>query len=255
MTSLKDKVVIITGASRGIGAAVAHEMAAQGARLALSARNAASCSDILETIGNNGGEAFAVGCDVSSFEAVEKLVADTLERYGRIDAIVNNAGIIDPIALIEDTDPEDWARNISVNLVGVYNGIRAVLPHFYKQSSGIIINVSSGAAHNPLEGWSAYCSGKAGVYMLTRATALEAAEKGVRVYGFGPGTVDTDMQGLIRSSGINRVSQMPRENLFPANEPAAAITWLCSDDAADLAGQELSVRDEELRQRVGLPAL
>ncbi len=253
MGSLTGKVIIVTGASRGIGATAAIELAAQGAKLSLSSRNAVDCSAVLEEIGNKGGEAFAASCDVSSYEAVEKLVTETIERFGQVDAIINNAGIVDPIAMIEDSDPVAWARNISVNLVGVYNGIRATLAHFYKQGSGTVINISSGAAHNPLEGWSAYCSGKAGVYMMTRATAHEAGERGVRVFGFAPGVVDTDMQGTIRASGINRVSQLPRGDLSPSSEPAKALAWLCSHEADDLAGQELSIRDEELRKRVGLP--
>jgi len=252
MNTLSKKVVIVTGASRGIGAAAAIELARAGAKLSISSRNAAACSDTLETIGNEGGDAFAASCDMSDYQAVEKLVAETIQRYGKIDALINNAGIIDPIGRIEDTNPEDWARNISVNLVGVYNGTRAILPHFYKQNSGTIINISSGAAHSPLEGWSAYCSGKAGVYMMTRATALEAAEKNVRVYGFAPGVVDTDMQGSIRESGINPVSELPRDSLAAASDPAKAIVWLCGEDAADLAGEELTIRDQELRKRIGL---
>lgn len=252
MDNLSGKVVIVTGASRGIGAATAIELARAGAKLSVSSRNAAACSDVLEIIGNDGGDAFAASCDMSDYDAVSKLVNDTIERYGKIDVLINNAGIIDPIGRIENTDPEDWARNISVNLVGVYNGIRATLPHFYKQNSGTIINISSGAAHSPLEGWSAYCAGKAGVLMMTRATALEAAEKNVRVYGFAPGVVDTSMQGSIRASGINRVSELPRESLAAASDPAKAIAWLCGEEAADLAGQELTIRDQDLRQRIGL---
>ena len=134
----------------------------------------------------------------------------------------------------------------------IYNWDFTVLPHFLTQKTGVIVNISSGAAHNPMEGWSAYCSGKAGVYMLTRATALEAGGRGVRVYGFAPGVVDTDMQVTIRASGINEVSRIPRENLASPEDPAKAIAWLCSDAAADLAGQELTIRDESLRKRVGL---
>lgn len=252
MQKLTDQAIIVTGASRGIGAAAALALAQGGAKLCLSARSAASCSGVMETITNAGGDAFAASCDMADYAAVQKLISETLDRYGRVDAIINNAGIVDPIGAIATSDPEEWARNISVNLVGVYHGTRAVLPHFLEQKKGVIVNISSGAAHNPMEGWAAYCSGKAAVYMLTRATALEAGEQGVRVFGFAPGVVDTDMQGLIRASGINEVSKLPRASLAPASDPAKVIAWLCSDEATDLAGQELSIRDEALRRRAGL---
>ncbi len=253
MGQLSGQVAIVTGASRGIGAAAAIELARQGAKVSLSARTAAACNDTLQQISDLGGDAFAASCDVSDYGAVEKLVADTLERFGRVDILVNNAGIIDPIGRIPDTDPEEWVRNISVNLAGVYHGTRAVLKQFEAQKSGTIINISSGAAHGPMEGWSAYCSGKAAVYMMTRATAHEFGELGVHVYGFAPGVVDTDMQVVIRGSGINPVSEIPRENLAPAEAPAQVIAWLCTEEAADLAGEELTIRDETLRKRAGLP--
>lgn len=252
MQKLKDQAIIVTGASRGIGAAAALALAENGAKLCLSARTAAACAAVMEEIRNAGGDAFAASCDVADYTAVQKLVSETLERYGRVDALINNAGIVTPISPIASSEPAAWARNISVNLLGVYHGIRAVLPHFIAQRRGVIVNISSGAAHNPVESWSAYCAGKAGVYMLTRQTALEAADAGVRVYGFAPGVVDTDMQGEIRASGINQVSRLPRSALAPASDPARVIAWLCSEEAADLAGQELTIRDETLRRRVGL---
>ncbi|MBL4906649.1 MAG: SDR family NAD(P)-dependent oxidoreductase, partial [Sneathiella sp.] len=119
MSELAGKVIILTGASRGIGAAAAIELAALGAKLSISSRSAEACDDVLKTIKNAGGEAFAANCDVSDYEDVDKLVLDTLARYGKIDTLINNAGIVDPIGTIENSDPEDWARNISVNLVGV----------------------------------------------------------------------------------------------------------------------------------------
>jgi 3-oxoacyl-[acyl-carrier protein] reductase len=253
MNTLSGQVILVTGASRGIGASTAVELAKQGAKLCLSSRSAAACSDTLEQITNAGGNAFAASCDMANFEAVEKLVSDTIMRYGRVDALINNAGIVDPIGPIASSNPKEWAQNISVNFLGVYHGTRAILPHFIEQGSGTIINISSGAAHGPMEGWSAYCSGKAAVFMLTRATALESGESGVRVFGFAPGIVDTEMQAKIRASGINVVSQIPRDNLASADEPAVAIAWLCSAAADDLAGQELSIRDDGLRKRIGLP--
>ncbi len=255
MGILSDKVIILTGASRGIGAAAAIELASLGAKLSLSSRNKDACADTVKTITDNGGEAFATSCDVSGYADVESMISETIKKYGKVDVLINNAGIVDPISPIETSDPEEWARNISVNLVGVYNGTRAILPHFLSNEAGTIINISSGAAHNPMEGWSAYCSGKAGVYMMTRATALEAGDKGVNVFGFAPGVVDTDMQVTIRASGINPVSQLPRDSLASASEPAKALAWLCTEEAYDLAGEELTIRDADLRKRVGLPPI
>jgi NAD(P)-dependent dehydrogenase (short-subunit alcohol dehydrogenase family) len=138
-----------------------------------------------------------------------------------------------------------------VNLVGVFHCCRAVLPCF-GQTGGGIINLSSGAVHRPLDGWIAYCAAKAGVAMLTRSVALEAGDCRVRVYGFQPGVVDTDMQGLIRDSGLNEVSRLPRERLADTSEFARVIAWLCTDEAADLAGKELSISNQQLRRRAGL---
>jgi 3-oxoacyl-[acyl-carrier protein] reductase len=185
---------------------------------------------------------------------VQTLVERTRDRHGRIDALVNNAGVIEPIARIADSDPAGWARNVEINLVGAYHTIRAVLPGMIADGGGTIVNVSSGAAIRPLEGWSAYCAGKAGMHMLTRAVALETADQGIRIFGFQPGTTDTDMQVLIRASGINQISRIPRGELTPVAQPAAASGYLCTEAAADLAGQEFSLRDAAFRARLGLEA-
>ena len=118
-----------------------------------------------------------------------------------------------------------------------------------------IVNISSGAAHQPLEGWSAYCTAKAGLAMLTRSVQLDHSADGVLAFGLAPGLVDTDMQATIRSSGINDVSRLPRAALRPAKEPAKAAAYLLSGDGDDLAGGDLEIRDAGFRNRVGLPAL
>jgi 3-oxoacyl-[acyl-carrier protein] reductase len=253
MQDLAGKVVIVTGASRGIGAAAAMALGKAGAHLVLAARDAAQTSAVAQAITSDGGKAVALTCDVSDWNAVQRLVAETLRNHGKIDALINNAGVIEPIAVTAESDPAAWARNIQINLVGAYHAIRAVLPPMLKAGGGTIVNLSSGAAHNPLEGWSAYCSAKAGLAMLTRAIAVEHAARGIRVFGFQPGTTDTDMQVLIRASGINRVSKIPRENLTPVAHPAAAIVYLCTGAADDLAGGEISLGNEAFRQRLNLP--
>jgi len=252
MDNLTGNVVIVTGASRGIGAAAATALGKAGATLVLAARSAAQVEAVAQGVVRAGGKAAAMACDVADWNAVQRLVADTRQRFGKIDALINNAGVLEPIARIADSDPADWARNVQINLVGAYHAVRAVLPPMLAGGGGTIVNVSSGAAHNPLEGWSAYCSAKAGLAMLTRAIAHEHAAQGIRVFGFQPGTTDTDMQVLIRASGVNPVSRIPRANLTPVAHPAVAIVYLLTAAADDLAGQEFSLRDEAFRSRLNL---
>ncbi len=252
MGSLAGKVIVVTGASRGIGAAASVALARQGASVVLAARNGGLAGEVARRIAEAGGSARALACDVSDYASVEALVAATFGAFGRIDALINNAGAIEPIASIAGSDPREWARNIEINLIGAYNAIRAVLPRMVAAGGGTIVNVSSGAAHRPLEGWSSYCSAKAGLAMLTKAVILENQSNGIRVFGFQPGTTDTDMQVTIRASGINVVSKIPREKLTPVAHPAAAIVYLCTPAADDLNGQEFSLGNETFRSRLNL---
>ncbi len=252
MSELAGKVAIVSGGSRGIGAATAARLAELGATVVVVARRGDALQAVVAEVVGRGGRAEAAPCDITDYAGVVALVEGVIERSGRIDILVNNAGLVEPIARIEDSDPAAWADNVAVTLTGAYHLCRASIPHFRKAGSGVIVNVSSGAAHRPLEGWSAYCAAKAGLYMLTRSIALEEADAGVTVYGFGPGTVDTEMQVAIRASGINPISQLTRSELAPPEVPARVIAWLCTGEAADLAGQELSIRDEALRKRAGL---
>lgn len=254
MADLTGRVALVTGASGGIGEGVAHALAKEGAAVVIAARRLDACERVAREIEAAGGRAMALACDVTEYDGVAEAVRQCEQSLGSPSILINNAGVIDPIARIETSDPAEWARNITINLVGAYNCVRAVLPVFKKAGGGVIVNVSSGAAHRPLEGWSAYCAAKAGMAMLTRSIALEEQSNGIRVYGFQPGTTDTDMQVTIRASGINPVSQIPREKLLPVPTPSRIIAWLCTDAAADLSGQELSVNDDGLRRRAGVAA-
>ena len=249
---LKGKVALVTGASRGLGEGTARALAAGGAAVMLVARDGALVSQVARDIAAKGGRAEALSCDVSNYVAVEKVVALAKEQLGAIDILVNNAGVIEPIAEVAASDPAAWAENISINLIGAYHVVRAVLPGMLANGGGSIVNVSSGAAYRPLEGWSAYCAGKAGLAMLTRSIALETAGKGIRIFGFSPGTIDTDMQGKIRASGMNMISRIPRCDLSPVEHAVRGLMYLCSQASDDLKGQDASMRDEAFRQRIGL---
>lgn len=246
---LTGKTALITGASRGIGAATARVFAGAGANVALVARNADA---IAELAGELGKQAIAVPCDVSRYWEVEAAVAACLEAFGGLDILIGNAGVIEPIAPLSGADPDAWGKLIDINLKGVFHGMRAAMPVMRKQGGGTIVTISSGAAHNPLEGWSAYCASKAGAAMLTRCAHTEGAADGLRVMGLSPGTVATDMQHLIKASGINPVSQLDWSDHIPADWPARALLWMCGAGADAHLGQEISLRDPEIRNKLGL---
>ena len=246
---MKGKVVVITGASRGIGAAAVRAFAAAGASVVALAR---SESLVAELAAELGPDVMALGCDVADWASVQAAINAVNARFGRIDVLVNNAGVIDPIARLTDADPATWGQSIDINLKGVFHGMKAVLPQMRAQGSGTIITVSSGAATNPLEGWSAYCAGKAGALMLTRAAHLEEGPNGIRILGLSPGTVATDMQVKIKASGVNPVSQIDFATHIPADWPARALVWMCGPAADDWLGRDISLRDEAVRRAVGL---
>lgn len=245
---MQGQVVAITGASRGIGAAAARIFAAEGARVALLSRNAGAIAELAASI---GPQAMALPCDVASWPEVSGAVAQIVSEWGGIDVWINNAGVIDPIARLEHADPAAWARLIDINLTGVFHGIRAVLPVMKPQRRGTILTVSSGAAHRPLEGWSAYCASKAGAAMLTRALHEEEGDW-LRVMGLSPGTVATEMQVQIKASGINPVSKLEVKDHIPADWPARALLWMCGTGAESYRGQEISLREDSIRRAVGL---
>jgi len=249
---MQNKVALVTGASRGIGAATVKELARQGISVVLAARSVDDTQKVALDIRRAGGKADAVACDVSRYQDVLDAVERCLSSFGRLDILVNNAGIIEPISRLGDSDPELWARVADINYKGVYYGLRAVIPVMEVQGAGIIINISSGAATGALEGWSHYCSSKAAVLSLTRCADKEYRDRGIRVVGLSPGTVATDMQVAIRVSGVNPVSQLEPSVHIPPDWPARAVAWLCSEEAADISGVDFSLKDDEGLRRVGL---
>jgi 3-oxoacyl-[acyl-carrier protein] reductase len=186
MTDLTGKSAIVTGASRGIGAAAARELAEAGAAVVLAARSSDEITQAANEITANGGKAKAVTCDVTSFDDVSAMVATCKDAFGSVDILVNNAGLIDPVSRLADSDPEDWLKVADVNYKGVYLCLRAALPVMLSKAEGTIINISSGAAYNALEGWSHYCSSKAAALMLTRAVHKEYGTKASAAAGCRP---------------------------------------------------------------------
>ncbi len=247
------KTALVMGASQGIGEACSKVLAGYGAKVVLAARSLNKLDVIAEEIRTNGGTAHAVECDVTDADMVKEAVDTTIERFGGIDFLINNAGTIDPISVLAESDIEAWSKAIDVNIKGVYYAMRKTLAPMLEQRSGVIVNVSSGAANSSLVGWSHYCAGKAAVQKLTEVAHKELLNTGVRVVGFSPGTVATPMMKKIQQSQINPVSQLNWSRHIPPEWAAEGIAFLCGDGGIEFAGTDFSIKTEEGRQKVGLP--
>ncbi len=246
---MNGQAVLITGASRGIGAQAARAFAGAGARVGLLARTEEAVADLAAEI---GPAALAIPCDVTRYWEVAAAVDAVVGAFGRLDVLVGNAGVIEPIAPLAEADPDGWGRAIDVNLKGVFHGMRAAMPVMIRRGGGTILTLSSGAAHAAMEGWSHYCASKAGAAMLTACADREGREHGIRAMGLSPGTVATQMQREIKASGVGPVSRLEWSDHIPPDWPARALVWMCSPEADEFVGQEVSLRDEGVRRRVGL---
>lgn len=255
MAEFSGKSIIITGASQGIGEACARYFAQRGANLILAARTQARVEALAQELSGSENRVLAMACDVSEYSAVEALVACGVREFGAVDVLVNNAGLIEPIVRLAESDPEQWAYIADVNYKGVYYGLRAAIPVMLQAGGGTIINISSGAAVSALEGWIHYCSTKAAVLSLTRCAHKEYADQGIRVMGLSPGTVATPMQDAIRASGVNPVSQLDPAVHKPVAWVAKAVGFLCTEAADEYAGGDFSIKDNVGRQKVGLPLM
>lgn len=249
MKPLERKRAIVTGARHGIGAEVARVLAAQGARVAVCGRKAGDCDEVVAEITGAGGRAFDHALDVSDLAAVGGRITAAVDTLGGLDIVINNAAVIEPMARIAVLDPVAFDHAARINLSGPAAVIAAAWPHL--RGGGRILNLLSGAAVGPIEGWAAYCSSKAGLLMLTRCADLEGVPDGIRAFGFAPGVVDTGMQAAIRDAKINRVSDIPRENLSSVTPPAEMIAWLVGGSGDDLAGDMVDIGDPDIRKRIG----
>ncbi len=241
------KTALITGAGRGIGAATAVALAQRGIQCILAVRDPERAAQTVRAVQQHV-PCSVVRCDVSDYASVKSAARHVMNANARLDIIVNNAAQIDPIGLVADVDPQQWAQAMMVNLVGPFNVFHAFFPLLSASQTPTVVNISTGAAYSSLEGWSAYCTSKAGLVMLTASLHHEYAKHGIAVYGLQPGMVDTQMQARIRSSGVGPISRVPRAHLASPDQPAAAIAWLADQRPASFRGQDLSVSDPSLHR-------
>ena len=242
-------VVIVTGASQGLGAAVVRWLAKAGAAVSLVARSEEKLNAVATDVRRLGGTPHILKADVSDLNDCRTAVETTLDRFGRIDALVNNAGVVQPLAPIAEIQPDAWRYNLEVNLFAPFYLARAAIAELRK-NNGRIVNVSSGAATIALESASAYCSAKAALNHFTRVLAAEENE--VTSLTVRPGVVDTDMQAVLRGEADNAMPAeqivyyrqlKERGELEPPEIPARAIAWLALCAPPDFSGKFLDYDD------------
>lgn len=252
--SLREKVAVITGGGRGIGRAIALKFAQEGAAVVVAARTQSEIDSVAEEIKKAGGRSGAVTADVSDEAHCERLIRESVARFGTVDVLVNNAGEYGPVKPVEEITPAEWDRVIAVHLRGSYLLTRLVLPGMYARGSGAILNISSLSAKSAF-GWGApYAAAKAGMLGMTRVVAAEAARKGVRVNAICPGPVtETKMSKDLGATLAERLGVSKEDQLQgflntilqgrgqTAAEIAAAALFLCSDAASAITGQSLNV--------------
>jgi NAD(P)-dependent dehydrogenase (short-subunit alcohol dehydrogenase family) len=216
------RVAVITGSSRGLGAGMARYFAAAGLHLGLCARH---CPTV--PLGTGPTESLCAAVDVTDHAALSDFMDSILARFGRIDLWVNNAGILAPIEFLADADPGEVARNIAVNVVGVANGSSLFAGHVRSRAgSGVLINISSGAAVHPYAGWGPYCASKAAVDQLTRVIALEEGPHGLSAYSVSPGIIDTEMQEMIRGTDEAAFPEVERFRQFATDDVFSSMDWV-----------------------------
>jgi 3-oxoacyl-[acyl-carrier protein] reductase len=237
---LRERVAIITGASRGIGRATALALAAEGANVVVNyASSSAAADEVVKAITDAGGNAIALQADVSKLEQVDALINHTLEKFGRVDVLVNNAGITRDTLLLR-MKPDDWQAVIDLNLTGVFFCTRAASKLMLKQKSGRIINITSVAGQMGNPGQANYSAAKAGVIGFTKTVAKELASRGITVNAVAPGFIATDMTSGVKSEEI--LKYIPLGRYGEPDEVAGMIRFLAADPAAAyITGQVFNV--------------
>jgi NAD(P)-dependent dehydrogenase (short-subunit alcohol dehydrogenase family) len=237
------KTAFVTGAGSGIGRATATAFAQAGHAVALIDRAADAGQSAADELAAAGHDALFIACDVTDDAAVEQAVAQTMQRFGRLDAAFNAAGIDgEQGKLTADISPENWQRVLAVNLTGTWSCMRHQLPAMLKSGGGSIVNCSSVAGLVGAFGFAAYVASKHGIVGLTKSAALEYVRQGVRVNAVCPGTIDTPMNaGLDRALLQQLLAAAPAGRLGLPNEVAGTVLWLCSEAGGFVNGQAIAI--------------
>ncbi|MFZ0389882.1 MAG: SDR family oxidoreductase [Calditrichia bacterium] len=254
-SSKNEKVIVITGASAGLGSSLASEAAADGFKVALLARNFEKLEALQNQICNTGGEALALKTDVTSDADVSDAFSRIIKTWHRVDLLVNSAGVVTPVKPLTEAAPEHLKQALLTNVYGVYLTTRAALQQMYRQKSGRIVNITSGAANHPYIGWAAYGSQKAAVDMLTRIAAKESSRHQVQVLAISPGPFQSGMQEILRGSGEEdfparqKFVDLYRSGSLPSSQIAAGfILAIGSSRLPALNGRIIDLRDKDFQR-------
>ena len=239
--NLTDKVAIVTGASRGIGEAIAKQLSSCGAKIILIARNSDQLVAVKETIISNGGIAESMAGDVSNLNSISEIVTNTIDKWGQIDILVNNAGIAcDNIIMRMKED--DWDSVMNINLKGCFNGIKSVARPMIKNKAGRIINITSVIGQIGNAGQSNYAASKAGIMGLTKSMAKELGSRNITVNAVAPGYITTDMTNELNDEVKEQMkSSIPLGRLGTPDDVANLVCFLASDEAGYITGQTFNV--------------
>ncbi len=241
MFSLKDKVALVTGASQGIGRDTALALAQAGAKVAVAARTAAKLAELVREISGAGGQALAVPMDVADAEQVKAGFKQVLEKFGRLDILVNNAAIARD-ALAVRMKAEDWEAVLRTNLTGAHMCIQQALGTMMRQRAGRIINITSVVAQSGNAGQANYVAAKAGLIGLTKAIAIEVASRNITVNAVAPGFIETPMTDVLSGKVKEELkTRIPLGRMGSPRDVAAAIVFLASDEAGYITGHTLDV--------------
>ena len=239
--NLTDKVAIVTGASRGIGEAIAKQLSSCGAKIILIARNSDQLVAVKETIISNGGIAESIAGDVSNLNSISEIVTNTIDKWGRIDILVNNAGIARDNIIMRMKE-DDWDSVMNINLKGCFNGIKSVARPMIKNKAGRIINITSVIGQIGNAGQSNYAASKAGIMGLTKSMAKELGSRNITVNAVAPGYIITDMTNELNDEVKEQLkSSIPLGRLGTPDDVANLVCFLASDEAGYITGQTFNV--------------
>ena len=239
--NLTDKVAIVTGASRGIGEAIAKQLSSCGAKIILIARNSDQLVAVKETIISNGGIAESIAGDVSNLNSISEIVTNTIDKWGRIDILVNNAGIARDNIIMRMKE-DDWDSVMNINLKGCFNGIKSVARPMIKNKAGRIINITSVIGQIGNAGQSNYAASKAGIMGLTKSMAKELGSRNITVNAVAPGYITTDMTNELNDEIKEQMkSFIPLGRLGTPDDVANLVCFLASDEAGYITGQTFNV--------------